>query len=152
MRNLHTNPIGQRALTAESATTLTTINQPYKVNGTFSDNGTNFHIDGSGYLVYDGEDSVFLFLGSGNLESDKVAKITLMLYIDSGSGDTDTGVSGALDFEHANSLLSLSAVYYGMQINTGDKISVYAKSDTASTTLTCTALNTVFIGEGNITI
>lgn len=135
---------GKAKLTTPVQDTLTTIDQYYKINGTWSDgNSLGFSVSPTGVLTYFGcNKCCFLFSGVSDVQADKVCQITYSLYI---NGVLVSGAETPASFEHANSIKSISITDI-IDLYKGDEIEVYAKSDTATTKITPSTLVITFLG------
>ena len=129
---------GQIRLTSPNPTTLTTIDQYYQLLGTF-DNGVarNFSINPDGTLTCL-KAGPYLVNGVSDLEVDKACKITYGLHIN----DTLVDIAQTPhDFSSANKTSNISITGI-VPLNVGDEITIWARSDTATTEIT---VNTLFV-------
>lgn len=134
---------GQLVLTAENTTVLTTIGQHYQINGTFVDSiNVNFITAADGTMTYNGPSGqIFAFNGVSDLKSDKAATVNYTLFI---NGVAVSGATTPHTFNNANSYDNISITNL-ITLTKGDVLTIRAKSDTATTTLTVYSLLVNFI-------
>ena len=134
-------------LDGSTTTTCTNDDTYYKIGWTWTDwDECNdwFEYDGIWKITYTWSGRrFFLFNGTSDLSSDKVAKITYSLYK---NGILVSNTQTPTDAEHANSIMSISITNI-FPINTWDYFEVYVKSDTASTTVTNQSLFLTFLSD-----
>lgn len=131
---------GQMRVDTPAATTLTTADQYYQVAGTFVDTyNKNFTTSAAGAITYTGTSGLyFQFSGASNLIADKACKITFALYL---NGALATGAESPVDIAAATKN-NTNAITRILQLNNGDILTVWVKSDTNTTSMTA---NTLFI-------
>lgn len=136
---------GQISLSTATPTDLTNSGQYYPLSGSFTDgNCKNFTLTAGGVLTFIGHvPKVFLFNGSSDLSSSKVSIVTYALFI---NGSLATGAETPHSFTTAASVesLSITSMVYAFP---GDQFQVYAKSNTASTTIDVNTLKVTLWGE-----
>ena len=141
---LVTPAIGGLHLLSDSTTTMATLGTWTPLIGRFGDgNNIRFELTTSG-LVYKGETSKFLFNGSSNAKSDKVALITYGLFKNSETEPIDYGFESVMNFEHANSCNGLSITRI-LTLYKNDTLNVKGKSSVNATDLTVGKLNVTFV-------
>lgn len=135
--------VGQLILDSPTSVSLSVINQPYKITGTYSDGGTNreFATSAGGILEYTGEDGRFLVNGTSDLEVNKASRVTYMLYV---NGTLVTGAETPHDFA-SNSKIENISITRIVDVSNGDEIEVYAKSDTVNTNIDVNDLSVNFV-------
>lgn len=136
---------GQLRLTAEQTTDLTATPGTYiAVAGTFSDGlANNFTISAAGVLTYTGTETMsFLLNGVSDLSSDKGARVTYGLYL---NGVLVTAAQTPHDFAVGKAEnISITSL---IELDPDDYVQVFAKSDTANTTITVATLQVTLWGE-----
>jgi hypothetical protein len=144
-RELRENSRGQLTLSAPFDTDLGVTPDTYTpILGTFS-NGINndYSLAANGELTYTGLTSqAFSFNGVSDLETDKASKITYALFL---NGVLVPGAETPHDFSASSKTENISITSLAM-IQPNDVIRIYAKSDTASTTITVQTLRVTLWG------
>ena len=131
--------------TSGGTITLTTAETYQKLTGTFEDGVCNcFTLDTNGKLTFDGDQSMdFLFTGVSDLQAYKTCTVSYALYL---NGVLVSDSVTPTTFSHANAIKNIS-ISRIVQLNQGDEIEVYVKSDTASTIIEIKSFNITFWGE-----
>jgi hypothetical protein len=134
---------GQLRLQAEAPTALTNTEQYYKVAGTFGDGHARGFKVANNKLKYTGPDGVcFQFTGVCDLQVDKACHTVFSLYK---NGELVTGAQTPHTFVSPSKTGTIAIVAI-IELNQDDELEVYAKSDTALTTMTIETLNIVCWG------
>ena len=128
----------------ETATILSVAGTYYPIEGAFSDGDcAGFTLDSdTGVMTYTGAGGCFLFNGSSNLKSDKVATVTYALFVNGVNSNKTTPMT----FEHANAYVDIGITGIAT-LQRGDELQVKAKSNTTSTTITVANLRVTLWGE-----
>lgn len=134
---------GQLRLQSETPTVLTNANEYYKVAGTFGDgHSLGFEVTNN-KLKYIGPSSVcFQFTGVCDLQVDKACSTVFSLYI---NGELVTAAQTPHTFVSPSKTGTIAIVAI-IELTQDDELEVYAKSDTALTTMTVETLNIVCWG------
>lgn len=131
---------------AGAKTTIVTPGTPVKLAGVFSDGisqGISIDANGKMTVTQDCEDEPLLASGSANGSSNKVAKITFILYK---NGVEIANLRSPIDFENAN-VDDNFAITTGLLASEDDYFEVYVDSDTANTEFTCESFNFTLWGR-----
>jgi hypothetical protein len=134
---------GQRRLESPATTLLATPGQYYKILGTFIDGDANGFVISDNKLKYIGQSGTcFHFTGVSDLSVDKASQIIFSLYV---NGLLYVGAQTPHDFPASAKVATISITSI-VKLNQDDELEVYAKSDTANTTIAVSNLNIVFWG------
>lgn len=140
---------GAMALATTSTTSCVIAGQYYKINGVATwicTEGCNkgFELDPTGKLTFVGRSGTwFLFSGSSDLSADKNCTTTYGLYL---NGALVPGAETPHTFDAANKVESIGITQL-VQLNRGDFVEVFVKSDAANTTVSHFTLSVTFLGQ-----
>lgn len=129
---------GQLRMAVATSTLLVTSSEYYQMIVSSTDSyNKNFSTNATGTITYSGTSGLyFLFNGATNFLTDKAALVTYGLYV---NGALATGAESPIDIA-ASSKRASNAITRVIQLNNGDKINIWVKSDQANTTITVDAL------------
>ena len=135
---------GQLKLTTPTDTDTTTPDVYVKILGTFTDGlANNFTIVGN-KLKWNGKNgAVFLVNGSSNLSVDKACKITYGMFK---NGVLIPTAETPHTFP-ANARISTISITCIAELDNGDEIDVYVKSDTIDTKVSVSSIRVTLWGE-----
>jgi hypothetical protein len=139
----HNHQHGQRRLESPASTLLVTPGTYYPINGTFIDgDALGFAIVGNKLKYIGSSGVVFHLSGVSDIFVDKACQISYALYV---NGFLVPSAQTPHDFPASSKIATISITAI-VKLNQDDELEVYAKSDTANTTINVTNLNIVFWG------
>jgi len=132
-------------LDSPTVTNLAVAGQYHPVAGTFTGSFLrNWTVAADGTMTFIGSDGkIFSFTGVSDLAVDKACRVTYVFYV---NGVAVTSSETPHDFASSSKTENISTASI-LQLNKGDYMSIYAKSDSNNTTLTVNGLLLTFWGE-----